>query len=288
MLPAHIPSPEFNAIHLGPLTIHFYALCILAGIALATLWAKRRWEARGGNLEHLYDALFAGMITGIIGARIYHVITSPDAYFGPEGHLIDAFKIWNGGLGIWGGVAGGAVGAYFVCRKYGCSFAVLADVVAPTLLLGQAVGRLGNWFNQELYGGPSDSFWALEITCRGGEIVGCTPGLYQPTFLYEMLWNLAGIGVLLIWERSFQLAGGRMFWAYVIYYTAGRLWIETLRTDPAQIIFGQRLNVWTSLFMIAFGVLMFGILTRRKRVRGEEAYFAETPRESREEGSVRV
>lgn len=270
---AEIPSPAVSAVDLGPLTIHAYALCILAGIGLALWWATRRWVARGGNGDDLFDAVFAAVIAGIIGARIYHVVSSPDAYFGPGGNPVAALYIWNGGLGIWGAVAGGALGAWIVARRRSMPFAVLADTIAPTLMVAQAVGRLGNWFNQELYGGPTTLPWGLDITCvtNGAAIPGCTPGTYHPTFLYEALWNLVGCALLLVLERRFRLGGGRVFWDYVAIYTAGRLWIEMMRTDAAEMILGLRINVWVSMGVLALAIVMLTVLTARFRRRGREA-----------------
>lgn len=277
MISAGIPSPTVSALRLGPISIHFYALCILAGIAVALWWATRRWVARGGSSDDLFDIGFVAIITGIIGARIYHVISSPDAYFGPGGDPIAALYIWNGGLGIWGAVAGGALGAWVMARRRRVSFAVLADTIAPTLMVAQAIGRLGNWFNQELYGGPTTLPWGLEISCaqNGGTIPGCVAGTYHPTFLYEMLWNLAGCALLLLLERRLRLGGGRVFWSYVAIYTAGRLWIELMRTDVAEIVLGMRVNVWVSLGVLALSLVMLIVLTRRRRRRGSEAHLAD-------------
>lgn len=274
MILAGIPSPPVSSFGIGPLTIHLYAICILAGIAIAMWWAMRRWAARGGDGDDLFDVVFAAVIAGIIGARVYHVISSPDAYFGPGGDPVAALYIWNGGLGIWGAVAGGALAAWVMARRKHLPFAVLADAVAPTLLVGQAVGRLGNWFNQELYGGPTSLPWGVDITCvtDGHPIPGCVPGTYHPTFLYEMLWNLAGCAVLVLLERRLRLGGGRVFWAYVAIYTLGRTWIEMMRTDAAEIVLGMRVNVWVSLALLVLSLVLLVILTRRRARRGGEAH----------------
>jgi prolipoprotein diacylglyceryl transferase len=264
LVPAAIPSPEVSSFSLGPLPLHIYAFCILAGIAVAALWANRRWTRRGGRSDDLFDIVFAAIILGIVGARVYHVVSSPDAYFGPGGNPWQAFNIRNGGLGIWGAIAGGAVGAWFVARRKRIPLADVADVLAPTLLVAQAIGRLGNWFNQELYGRPTDLPWGLEITCRmnGGTIPGCTPGTYHPTFLYEMVWNLAGAALLVWLERRFRLGGGRTFWTYVLLYVSGRLWIEMLRIDEAEMVLGLRINVWVSIGVLVLAVIMLVTLTR--------------------------
>lgn len=277
MILAGIPSPSVSSFGIGPLTIHLYAICILTGIAIAMWWAMRRWAARGGDGDDLFDVVFAAVIAGIIGARIYHVISSPDAYFGPGGDPVAALYIWNGGLGIWGAVAGGALAAWVMARRKHLPFAVLADTIAPTLLVGQAVGRLGNWFNQELYGGPTTLPWGLEISCAtdAQPIPGCIPGTYHPTFLYEMLWNLAGCAVLVLLERRLRLGGGRVFWTYVAIYTSGRVWIEMMRTDAAEIVLGLRVNVWVSLALLVLSLVMLVVLTRRRARRGHEAHRAD-------------
>ena len=219
-----IPSSPISALSLGPLTIHFYALCILAGIGVAMWWATKRWEKRGGDGDTLFDIVFAAVVAGIVGSRIWHVLTSPELFFGPEGDPLAVLYIWQGGLAIYGGVAGGAIAVWIMARIKGVSFTALADTIGPTLMIAQALGRTGNWFNQELYGPPLDTWWAWDVTCvtNGQTIGGCVPGTYHPTFLYEQLWLLAGLAVLLLLSRRFQWAGGRVFWAYVAIYSTGR------------------------------------------------------------------
>ncbi|MCL6423402.1 prolipoprotein diacylglyceryl transferase [Brachybacterium sp. JHP9] len=277
MILAGIPSPTVSTLSIGPLTIHFYALCILAGIAAAYLWASRRWQSRGGSADDLFDIVFAAVIAGIIGARIWHVLTSPAPYFGEDGDLWAILRIWEGGLAIYGAVAGGGLAVWIMSRVRGASFAVLADVIAPTLLLAQAIGRLGNWFNQELYGGPSDLPWAVEISCRqnGGVIPGCTPGTYEPTFLYEILWNLAGCAVLVLLSRRFRLGGGRTFWLYAAIYSTGRALIDSLRTEPVMMIGALRIHTVIALVVLVISVLMLVLLTRRRAHRGGEAVAAD-------------
>jgi prolipoprotein diacylglyceryl transferase len=191
---------------------------------------------------------------GIVGGRIYHVISSPRPYFGDGGDPMRAFAIWEGGLGIWGAIALGAVGAWIACRRRGIPLPAFADALAPGLLVAQAIGRLGNWFNNELYGGPTDLPWALKIyEWDGGRaLVGSdgepiVAGFFHPTFLYELLWNLAAAALVIWADRRFRLGHGRAFALYVASYCAGRLWIELLRTDPAETFFGVRLNVFTSI-----------------------------------------
>ena len=273
LVPAAIPSPsaEFISFSLGPLTIRAYALCILAGIALGLWLTSARWRKRGLPAEAVLDIAIWAIPFGIIGGRLYHVISSPDAYFGPDGDLALIPQVWRGGLGIWGAVALGAVGAWIGCRRAGIKLSTFADAAAPGLLLAQAVGRWGNWFNQELFGGPTDLPWGLEIDADNANFpADQLPGtLFHPTFLYESLWNLAGVALLLLLDRRFRLRGGRLFWLYAAYYTAGRLWIELLRIDDAEMItlFGvtQRLNVFTSLLLFLASVTAFIILSARGR-----------------------
>lgn len=273
---AAIPAPIWDGFDLGPVTIHAYALCIVAGM-IAGLWlASRRWKARGGPEGSLIDVSIWAIIFGLVGARLYHVVSSPDAYFGPNfdgtGDLTKIWRVWEGGLGIWGAVALGAVGAWIACRRYGFKISAYADVVAPGVLLAQAIGRLGNYFNQELFGGPTTAPWGLQVSADHPNFpAGALEGtLFHPTFAYEMLWSLLGVALLLLIDRRLQLRRGMMLWSYVAWYTAGRTWIEMLRIDDAEMItlFGttQRLNVWTSLLMllIAIGFLIYLGLTRPK------------------------
>ncbi|CEA07982.1 Prolipoprotein diacylglyceryl transferase [Arthrobacter saudimassiliensis] len=277
MVPAAIPSPpaDFSSFSLGPLTIHAYALCILAGIALGLWLTSVRWRKRGLPAEAVWDIAIWAIPFGIIGGRLYHVISSPDAYFGPDGDLALIPQIWRGGLGIWGAVALGAVGAWIGCRRAGIKLSTFADAAAPGLLLAQAVGRWGNWFNQELFGAPTDLPWGLQIDADNPNFpAGELPGtLFHPTFLYESLWNLAGVGLLLLVDRRFRLRGGRLFWLYAAIYTAGRIWIELLRIDEAEMItlFGvtQRLNVFTSAGLFLGSVAVFVVLSLRARRGGE-------------------
>ena len=157
------PPPGWSSFSIGPFTVHMYALCILAGIFFAIWYTTKRWVERGGDSEVVGSVAFWAVPFGIIGGRLYHLITSPDQYFGEGGQPIDAFKIWNGGLGIWGAVALGAVGAYIGCRRQGVSFVTFMDAAAPAVLIAQAIGRLGNYFNQELFGRPTDVPWALHV-----------------------------------------------------------------------------------------------------------------------------
>ena len=270
--PAALPSPEVAALSLGPLTIHAYALCILAGIMAAVWITQKRLSARGGADGVVLDIALWAVPAGIIGARLYHVVTTPEPYFGDGGDPLAALQLWKGGLGIWGAVAGGALGAWLACRRYGVPFGELASAVAPALPVAQAIGRWGNWFNNELYGRPTDLPWGLEIhrwdsgaaravTGPDGEAV--VLGTFHPIFLYESVFLLLLAVALLVLDRRVRLAPGQLFGAYVAGYPLGRVVLETMRTDEAEIILGQRLNVWTSLAVLALGVAIWVVAGRR-------------------------
>ena len=238
-LTAGIPSPSSAVWYLGPIPVRAYALCILTGVFVAVWWSDRRYRARGGRPELVLDVAIVAVPAGIVGARLYHVISSPDDYFGPNGDLARIPQTWQGGLGIWGGIAGGVLAGVLLLRHRGLRVAPLADAVAPTLLVAQAIGRLGNWFNQELYGSPTTLPWGLRID-EAHLPAGSTypPGtLFHPTFLYEALWNLAGAALL--------------------------VWIEMLRIDEAETVLGLRLNVWTSIVIFLVGALGLALTSRR-------------------------
>ncbi|MEU8107877.1 prolipoprotein diacylglyceryl transferase [Nonomuraea muscovyensis] len=265
---ASIPSPAEGVWYLGFIPIRAYALCIVLGVIVAVWLSERRWRARGGQSGTIIDIAVPAVIFGLIGGRLYHVITDWQTYFGERAikEPYQALFIWEGGLGIWGAVALGGVGVWLACRRRGLSLGAMADTVAPGIAFAQAIGRWGNWFNQELYGGPTTLPWGLEIDARhGGE-----PGvLYHPTFLYESIWNVAlGFALLLVGKR-FTLRHGRLFALYVAGYTLGRFWIEGLRIDPvggvdhAVTFLGLRLNQWTSIVVFA-GALVYLWATRNK------------------------
>ncbi|APU20022.1 prolipoprotein diacylglyceryl transferase [Actinoalloteichus sp. GBA129-24] len=276
MFLASIPSPDQGVWRIGPLSLRAYAICILIGIVAAIWWGERRWAARGGEQGTVLDVAVFAVPFGLIGGRLYHVATDYHLYFGEGRNPLDIFAIWNGGLGIWGAIALGGVGAWIACRRRGIPLPMMADALAPGIILAQAIGRLGNWFNQELYGGPTDLPWGLELYQRidpatgledqvNGIAVDHTPiAVVHPTFLYELLWNL-GVVLLLIWaDRRFRLGHGRVFALYVAGYTLGRFWIELMRTDQATMIFGQRINVFTS-GLVFLGAVAYLILARRGR-----------------------
>lgn len=269
LIAAGIPSPSQGVWYLGPIPLRAYGIIIAAGMIIGVWWTARRYRDRGGNPDTLYDAALWAIPFGVVGARIYHVITSPDAYFGPGGDPMLAFQIWRGGLGIWGGVALGALGVYIAVKRAGVRLGPIADSLAPALLVAQAIGRWGNWFNQELFGAPTTMPWGLQIDAAhmpDGYPVGT---LFHPTFLYECLWNLAAAALIVWFDRRHRFAGGQVFGLYLMAYTAGRSWIEMLRIDDAHRVLGLRLNVWTSLLVFALGVAVFivaGRLGRSTRV----------------------
>ena len=267
---AGIPSPSQGVWYLGPVPIRAYALAILAGIAVAIWLGERRWRERGGQPGVVADVAVWAVPFGIVGGRLYHVISSPDAYFGPGGDPLQAFAIWRGGLGIWGAVALGAVGAWIGTRRAGVRLAPFGDAVAPGILLAQAVGRLGNWFNQELFGRPTDLPWGLRIDPEHRPPGFEDAATFHPTFLYEALWSTAA-ALLLIWaDRRFRLGHGRVIFGYVVLYTLGRLWVETLRIDPAEMVLGLRLNIWTSILVGLVGVVGFVVSALRHPGRDED------------------
>jgi prolipoprotein diacylglyceryl transferase len=279
---AVIPSPTQGVWELGPLPIRAYALCIIAGIVAAIWLTEKRWVARGGAPGDVMDIAVWAVPFGIIGGRVYHVLSSPRAYFGENGDPLRALAIWEGGLGIWGAIALGGVGAWIACRRRGIPLPAFADALAPGLLVAQAIGRLGNWFNNELYGGPTDLPWALRIYDWTGSRAVTGPdgepvvlGTFHPAFLYELLWNLAAAALVIWADRRFRLGHGRAFALYVASYCAGRLWIELLRTDPAETFFGVRLNVFTA---VVVGLLAVAYLVwQRGRPREVITRGRETP-----------
>ena len=262
ILPASIPSPEQGVWHLGPVPLRAYALCIIAGIVVAVWLGERRWVARGGKAGDVTEIATWMVPLGIIGGRIYHVLTTPAPYFGDDGDPLHALYIWEGGLGIWGAIALGGVGAWIGCRRRGIKLPPFADALAPGIVLAQAVGRLGNYFNQELFGRPTDLPWALEIDADHRPEGYATQDTYHPAFAYELLWNV-GVAALVIWaDRRFRLGHGRAFALYVAAYTVGRAWIEALRIDPANDVLGWRLNNWTSLLVFLGAVTYFVVSSR--------------------------
>ncbi|MEU7324979.1 prolipoprotein diacylglyceryl transferase [Streptomyces griseoviridis] len=263
---AYIPSPSRGVLYLGPVPLRGYAFCIIIGVFVAVWLGNKRWVARGGRTGTVADIAVWAVPFGLVGGRLYHVITDYELYFSEGRDWVDAFKVWEGGLGIWGAIALGAVGAWIGCRRRGIPLPAYADAIAPGIVLAQAIGRWGNWFNQELYGKESTLPWALHITSSAD---GRVPGYYQPTFLYESLWCV-GVAFLVIWaDRRFRLGHGRAFALYVAAYCVGRFWIEYLRVDDAHHILGLRLNDWTALIVFLLAVAYI-VISSKKRPGREE------------------
>jgi len=263
-MPLSIPSPEWSFFDLGPFRIHAYALCILAGIILATAITSRRLSKRGGEPGVVLDIILWAVPLGIVGARIYHVLTHPGDYFYDGANLWEVFAIWNGGNAIFGSLLGGAVGAWIGCRLSGIRFWSFVDAVAPAMLIAQAVGRLGNWFNHELYGVPTTLPWGLEIDASNAAYpVGLPVGtLFHPMFLYEMIWNVIGVVVILMLERRINLRWGKAFAVYLIWYGVGRSFFEAIRIDPSEYFFGIRTNIWAAYAAILLGIIIFLVQRR--------------------------
>lgn len=262
---ASIPSPSISYFDIGPLRIHIYALCIITGIVVAVLWTNRRLTKRGAEPWVVIDIALLAVPLAIVCARIYHVLTHWDFYFGEGANPLSALYIWEGGIAIYGALIGGAVGAWLGCRWTGIRFWTFADALAPGLLLAQAIGRFGNWFNQELYGLPTDVPWGLEIDYPNPAWpIGLPEGtLFHPTFLYEVVWNILGV-VFLVWAgRQFRLQWGRLFGLYLVWYSAGRIVWESIRIDPSEIFLGIRTNVWAAILGVVIGLVIFFVQKRR-------------------------
>lgn len=276
---ALIPSPPQGVWHLGPVPIRAYALCIIAGIIVALWIGQKRYAARGGEREIVLDAAIVAVPTGIIGGRLYHVMTDYDKYFCSTCDPVDALKITNGGLGIWGAVVLGTVSVYAYLRFKKIPFAPFADALAPAVVLAQAIGRLGNWFNQELFGAETTVPWGLKIFNRVDELGNYAPvtghstgevlQVVHPTFLYELLWNVLVFGFLILVDRKFTLGHGRVFALYVAGYTLGRTVIESMRTDPATMVFGLRINFIVSIVVFIIAVVVFFLLKRGRETQDE-------------------
>lgn len=269
---ASLPSPTVGVWHLGPFPLRMYAVCILLGIVVAVWLTGRRLVDRGYEAGQALDVAAYAVPFGIVGGRIYHVITTPDPYWGEGGNPVDALKIWEGGLGIWGAIALGAFGIWVGCRQVGIRFLPFLDAAVPGVALAQAIGRVGNWFNNELYGGPTTLPWGLTIhqwdqgAGRAVEDASGNPvvlGVFHPTFLYEMIWLLVLAVALLVIDKRRALAPGQLAGLYVAGYPVGRIVIEFMRTDKAELILGVRLNVWTSIIVFALGVWIYWFTGRR-------------------------
>jgi len=267
-----IPSPSTGVIYLGPLPLRAYSLFIIIGIFLAIWLGNKRWIARGGKVGQVSDVAPFAVPFGIIGGRIYHVATDFEKYFGEGRNPIDALKIWNGGLGIWGAIFFGGIGAWIGCRIYKINLPPFADAIAPGIIFAQAIGRIGNYFNQELFGKPTEVFWGLEISEKNRPQGFEMFSTFHPTFLYELIWSVL-IGFALIYiDKIYKLGHGRVFALYVSLYSLGRLIVETFRIDESRILFGLRFNIWTSLVVIVGGIVYFIISNRFKPGRDQKIF----------------
>ncbi|MGA4789727.1 prolipoprotein diacylglyceryl transferase [Nocardia sp. AB354] len=284
---AYIPSPPRGVWDVGPFPLRAYAICIIIGIIVAIWWGERRWRERGGEQGKVLDVAMFAVPFGLVGGRLYHVATDWEKYFGAGGHPINALKIWEGGLGIWGAVLLGGVGAWIGCRVYRIPLPAFGDAIAPAILLAQAIGRLGNYFNQELYGRKTDLPWGLEIYLRfdsdgrldmmNGVSTGVVEKIVQPTFLYELIWNLLGVLVLVMVDRRWRIGHGRLFALYVAIYTFGRFWVELLRDDEATHIFGIRVNSYTSAIVFLCALAYFALATKGRETAAQLASGGERP-----------
>lgn len=272
---------------MGPFPLRAYAICIIIGIIVAIWWGERRWRERGGEQGKVLDVAMFAVPFGLVGGRLYHVATDWEKYFGAGGHPINALKIWEGGLGIWGAVLLGGVGAWIGCRVYRIPLPAFGDAIAPAILLAQAIGRLGNYFNQELYGRKTDLPWGLEIYLRfdsdgrldmmNGVSTGVVEKIVQPTFLYELIWNLLGVLVLVMVDKRWRIGHGRLFALYVAIYTFGRFWVELLRDDEATHIFGIRVNSYTSAIVFLCALAYFALATKGRETAAQLASGGERP-----------
>ncbi len=261
------PTPTQSALEIGPLTIHYYALCIITGIAVAIWLGDKRFRAQAINGRSVVsEVAITAVPVGIIGGRIYHVISSPSAYFGANGNPVDALKIWQGGLGIWGAISLGILGAYVRYRTLQKridlpSFAVFVDALAPGILFAQAIGRFGNWFNGELFGRPLDTWWSLDVPTRYRPFGYSQFESFHPTFLYEAIWCTFVATLLIVFGK--RLKAGQVFAAYVFAYCFGRFFIELIRIDSANTIAGLRVNVWVSVIVAIGAALIFARGSRK-------------------------
>jgi len=278
--PLSIPSPdyEWQVFNLGQwfrdigltwfgldLNIHAYAVCILIGIVAAGILTNYRLNRRGAEPGVVLDIIIFAVPLGIIGARIFHVLTHPDDYFFPGADLLKVLYVWEGGIAIFGALIGGAIGAWIGCKVAGVRFWTFADAVAPALLLAQAFGRLGNWFNHELFGQPTDLPWGLEIEPTNPAYPAGLPEgtLFHPTFLYEIIWNVLGLVLILVIERKMRLQWGKVLGLYLIWYGLGRSFFESIRIDPSEVFFGLRSNVWAAIFAVVVGIAIIVVQNKR-------------------------
>lgn len=291
-----IPSPSFNSFTLGPVTIHVYALTMITGMVAAYLLTERRWKARGGQADTVQEIVLWAVPLGIVGARLYHVATHWEDYLGIPGRstldtLIGVVAIWEGGNAMFGSIIGGAIGAWIACRRMGARLDSFADALAPGMLLGQAIGRIGNWFNQELFGGPDPGPLGVEIDAAHRPPGYESVETFQPTFLYEMVWNLGGVALLLALDRRFRFGWGKLFALYMVVYGVGRFFIEAIRTDFSYWIGPFKTNQFAALVFVVLGAAAFAWLQARRKGREpwvEKAQLEDAPDDSLEDDAERT
>ena len=262
ILPTSIPSPSVGVIWLGPIPLRAYGIFMVLAMILATWITWSRYRAKGGEGEVVLDTVMWAIPFGIVGARLYHVVTTPTGFFGPGGDPWAILRIWEGGLAIFGAIGFGTIGAIIGLRRAGQRIGPFADAVAPALLVAQALGRLGNYFNQELFGSPTTLPWGLEIDANHLPPGYAEGTLFHPTFLYEALWNLSMAALIVFIGRKFALKSGQAMAMYLIVYPIGRILMETMRLDAAREILGLRLNTWTSIFVLIGGIALFFIAAK--------------------------
>ncbi|MDO4259358.1 MAG: prolipoprotein diacylglyceryl transferase [Actinomycetaceae bacterium] len=256
-LPTPLPSPPVGVWYLGPIPLRAYGLLIMTGMLIGVWWTSRRYRTRGGNSDLVFDAALWAIPLGIVGARTWHVLTHLQDYFGPGLDPVSVLYIWEGGIAIMGGITGGVLGCLIAAHRSGQRLGPLADAAAPALLLAQAIGRWGNWFNQELFGAPTTLPWGLEI-----DDAHLPPGypsgtLFHPTFLYESLWNLLGVIALVILDKRLKLKAGQLLGVYMMIYAVGRFFIENIRLDEAHVLLGLRINAWVAILLFVAGLALF-------------------------------
>lgn len=284
---AFIPSPPDGVWNLGPVPLRGYALSIILGTILAIWIGERRWVGRGGTFGDVQDLAIWIVPFGLVGGRLYHVLTDYERFFGEGRNPVTALYTWHGGLGIWGAVALGALGAAIGARRKNIRLLPMLDALASAVLVGQAFGRWGNWFNQELFGRPTDLPWALEIDEAHRPTGYLDSATFHPTFLYEFLWCVAAFAVVVWADRRFRLGHGRVLALYVMTYTLGRFWIEGLRIDDVQLsdVFGLRFNEWTSIVLFLLAGAYFVWAGRNRPGREETVYLREPLTEPQSESA---
>jgi prolipoprotein diacylglyceryl transferase len=271
-----IPSPQVSYFDIGPIRIHFYALCILIGIGIAVWLSSRRLSRRGARPGIVLDVALWAVPIGIVGGRFYHVFTHPSEYFYAGANLWNIFAVWEGGLAIFGSILFGAIGAYIGCRRAGIHFVSFADALIPGLLLAQSFGRLGNYFNQELFGPPTTLPWGLQIDSTNPAFPPGLPAgtLFQPLFLYEIVWNVLGVIVLLLIERKVSMHWGRALGFYLLWYGTGRAFLESIRIDPTEFYFaGLKINEDVAILAAIVGLILIIVQTVRHRGQDPEPVY---------------